>query len=453
MPRRPPASRGSRPRWWRPPGRRGRPAPARVAATSSASSASGTIRIAGACTTRAPRRSSSAPSSSRAPGGGHRHGVAAQRQQLRRAVGRHSPSGPSGGRSCAARGHLSMVRSRCSNRVSRPRRSGQQPHPRARLPGSTAAPSTSRSARCAGVLARRSAPPPRCCQRATPPRSASPSRAIPRRHPQPRGLHPDPQRRQRVDRPVARCRSPRRRAPRAPGRRSARVEPPGGPVVAGVGARAAGLQRPQDAGDQPARRRRSASSRRRGRPCAARGRPVRRPAARPRVVLPEPAGPSTQTSRVPPSRAGGGHPRGQGRVRRPPRPAPPPTCTPALCQRGGAGWGVPADTPPRPVSAVPRRLRLITALWPAGLVVAMTVVAVLLKSSTTGVVSFHTSDQVAMVGLGLASAPGCCSSARSRVDADADGHPGAQPRSATSCPGRRCGRSASASTRRGPPCC
>jgi PH (Pleckstrin Homology) domain-containing protein len=82
---------------------------------------------------------------------------------------------------------------------------------------------------------------------------------------------------------------------------------------------------------------------------------------------------------------------------------------------------VPADTPPHPVSAVPRRLRLMTALMAGALVVAMTVVAVLLKSSTTGVVSFHTSDQVAMVGLGLAMGAGVLLVGRSRVDADAEG--------------------------------
>jgi hypothetical protein len=81
---------------------------------------------------------------------------------------------------------------------------------------------------------------------------------------------------------------------------------------------------------------------------------------------------------------------------------------------------VPADAPPPPVSAVPRRLRLITALAAAALVIAMTVVAVLLKSSTTGVVAFHTSDQVAMVVLGLAMGGGVLLVGRSRVDADAD---------------------------------
>ena len=82
---------------------------------------------------------------------------------------------------------------------------------------------------------------------------------------------------------------------------------------------------------------------------------------------------------------------------------------------------MPPETTPRPVSAVPRRLRLMTAVMAGVLVVAMTVVAVLLKSSTTGVVSFHTSDQVAMVGLGLAQGAGVLLVGRSRVDADAEG--------------------------------
>jgi hypothetical protein len=63
----------------------------------------------------------------------------------------------------------------------------------------------------------------------------------------------------------------------------------------------------------------------------------------------------------------------------------------------------------------------MTALMAGALVIAMTVVAVLLKSSTTGVVAFHTSDQVAMVGLGLALGAGVLLVGRSRVDADADG--------------------------------
>jgi Bacterial PH domain len=63
----------------------------------------------------------------------------------------------------------------------------------------------------------------------------------------------------------------------------------------------------------------------------------------------------------------------------------------------------------------------MTALMAGALVIAMTVVAVLLKSSTTGVVAFHTADQVAMVGLGLAMGAGVLMVGRSRVDADADG--------------------------------
>ena len=76
---------------------------------------------------------------------------------------------------------------------------------------------------------------------------------------------------------------------------------------------------------------------------------------------------------------------------------------------------------PRPVTAVPRRLRLICALAAAALVAVMTVVAVLLKSSTTGVVAFQTADQVAMVGLGLAMGAAVLWVARPRVDADSSG--------------------------------
>jgi hypothetical protein len=70
---------------------------------------------------------------------------------------------------------------------------------------------------------------------------------------------------------------------------------------------------------------------------------------------------------------------------------------------------------------VPRRLRLICALGAAAIVAVMTVVAVLLKSSTTGVVAFETADQVAMVSLGLALGGGVLFLARPRVDADLDG--------------------------------
>jgi hypothetical protein len=82
---------------------------------------------------------------------------------------------------------------------------------------------------------------------------------------------------------------------------------------------------------------------------------------------------------------------------------------------------VPDQPTPRPVSAVPRRLRLICACAAAAIMTVMTVVAVLLKSSTTGVVAFQTADQLAMVGLGLALAAGVLWVSRPRVDADAEG--------------------------------
>ena len=77
-------------------------------------------------------------------------------------------------------------------------------------------------------------------------------------------------------------------------------------------------------------------------------------------------------------------------------------------------------TPPA-VHAVPRRLRLICAVVAAVIVVVMVVVGLLLKSSSTGVVSFHTSDQVAMIVLGLVFGAGVLALGRPRVDADADG--------------------------------
>jgi hypothetical protein len=82
---------------------------------------------------------------------------------------------------------------------------------------------------------------------------------------------------------------------------------------------------------------------------------------------------------------------------------------------------VPDEPAPRPVSAVPRRLRLICVLAAIAIVTVMTVVAVLLKSSTTGVVAFQTADQVAMMSLGLAMGAAVLWVARPRVDADARG--------------------------------
>ncbi len=77
--------------------------------------------------------------------------------------------------------------------------------------------------------------------------------------------------------------------------------------------------------------------------------------------------------------------------------------------------------PPPAVSAVPRRLRIICAGAAAVVVGAMVVVGLLLKGSVTGVVTFRTSDQVAMIGLGVLMGAGILLLGRSRVDADADG--------------------------------
>ena len=84
---------------------------------------------------------------------------------------------------------------------------------------------------------------------------------------------------------------------------------------------------------------------------------------------------------------------------------------------------MPAAERPAPssVSAVPRRLRLACAVTAAVIVGVMVVVGVLLKSSSTGVVSFHTSDQVAMIVLGVVLGAGVLALGRPRLDADADG--------------------------------
>ena len=76
---------------------------------------------------------------------------------------------------------------------------------------------------------------------------------------------------------------------------------------------------------------------------------------------------------------------------------------------------------PAPVTAVPRRLRVVCAIAAAVVVAVMVVVAVLLTSSSTGVVTFGLADQVAMVGLGLFLGAGILTLGASRVDADADG--------------------------------
>jgi Bacterial PH domain len=76
---------------------------------------------------------------------------------------------------------------------------------------------------------------------------------------------------------------------------------------------------------------------------------------------------------------------------------------------------------PTSVTVVPRRLRRACAVTAAVVVVVMVVVGVLLKSSSTGTVSFKTSDQVAMIVLGLLIAAGVLALGRPRVDADAEG--------------------------------
>ena len=73
------------------------------------------------------------------------------------------------------------------------------------------------------------------------------------------------------------------------------------------------------------------------------------------------------------------------------------------------------------MSAVPRRLRLVCAVAAGVVLAVMSVVALLLKQSSTGVVAFGTADQVAMAGLGLVLAGGILALARPRVDADRDG--------------------------------
>jgi hypothetical protein len=66
-------------------------------------------------------------------------------------------------------------------------------------------------------------------------------------------------------------------------------------------------------------------------------------------------------------------------------------------------------------------MRLVCAATAAVVVGAMVVVGALLKSSSTGVVSFHTADQVAMICLGVIIGGGILALGRPRVDADADG--------------------------------
>jgi hypothetical protein len=79
-----------------------------------------------------------------------------------------------------------------------------------------------------------------------------------------------------------------------------------------------------------------------------------------------------------------------------------------------------AAPPVVPVSAVPRRMRLACAVA-AAVVVAVMVVAAMALSSSDGVVTYRTSDQYGMAGLGLILGAGVLLLGRSRVDADAAG--------------------------------
>ena len=77
---------------------------------------------------------------------------------------------------------------------------------------------------------------------------------------------------------------------------------------------------------------------------------------------------------------------------------------------------------PAPVSAVPRRMRLICAVTAGVVVAVMVVVGVLLRpAAQSDVASFTTSDQVAMIVLGLVLGAGILALARPRVDADLSG--------------------------------
>jgi hypothetical protein len=66
-------------------------------------------------------------------------------------------------------------------------------------------------------------------------------------------------------------------------------------------------------------------------------------------------------------------------------------------------------------------MRLLCAVLGVVVVAVMAFVAATLKETTNTVVAYRTSDQVAMLGLGLALAAGILFLGRSRVDADADG--------------------------------
>lgn len=74
---------------------------------------------------------------------------------------------------------------------------------------------------------------------------------------------------------------------------------------------------------------------------------------------------------------------------------------------------------PAPVEATPRRMRIWFTLMALLVVAVMVTVSVLLKTSTTGVVAFRTSDQVATMGIGLLIGGAILYCARPRMTADA----------------------------------
>jgi hypothetical protein len=77
--------------------------------------------------------------------------------------------------------------------------------------------------------------------------------------------------------------------------------------------------------------------------------------------------------------------------------------------------------PPTAVSAVPHRWRLLCAAVAVVVAAVLTYVGLTLHSDDSGVVTYTTADQVAVVLLGLVLGAGVLTLGRPRVDADADG--------------------------------
>ncbi len=69
----------------------------------------------------------------------------------------------------------------------------------------------------------------------------------------------------------------------------------------------------------------------------------------------------------------------------------------------------------------PRKMRMMAWILAAFIVVAMVVVGVLLKQSSTGALTFRTADQLAMIGLGVIIGAGVLILTRPYVRADAAG--------------------------------